>query len=287
MARVAAPPAGAPASAGLAIAPISTALGAVVTGLDLREAGEESITAIKTALATHAVLVFRDQALSPGEQLAFARNFGKPVEYPFAKGAAKHPAVTQIVKHPDEVHNFGSGWHMDMSFSRSIPSATILHALEVPEVGGDTMFANLRLAYRTLSPQMQAVLRGLVILHRAWPGDSTHFRGMNAVFATGELETAERDLVSRHAGSGEEYLALSPFYARELKGMSDEESGALISFLNDHATRPEHTCRLSWQKGDLVIWDNRCTIHNALDDDFGARLTGKGFSRRMQRVVVC
>lgn len=287
MARGAAPPAGAPVSAGLAIAPISTALGAVVTGVDLREAGQARIAAIKTALAAHAVLVFRDQALSAGEHLAFARHFGTPVVYPFAKGQGDHPAVTQIVKHPDEVHNFGSGWHMDMSFSRSIPSATILHALEVPETGGDTMFANLRLAFRTLSPQMQAVLRPLVILHRAWPGDSTRFRGMNAVFATGELETAERDLVSRHAGSGEEYLALSPFYARELKGMSDEEGTALISFLNAHATRPEHTCRLSWQKGDLVIWDNRCTIHNALDDDFGARLTGKGFSRRMQRVVVC
>lgn len=272
---------------GFSITPISTALGAEITGIDANSADDDALDRVASELARYAVLVFRDQALSPQAQLAFAQRFGKPVEYPFAKGGGELPAVTEIVKRPDEVHNFGSGWHMDMSFSRSIPSATVLHALEVPEVGGDTMFANLRLAFRTLSQPMQDVLRQLVIVHRAWPGDSAHFQAMNVSFDMDNLETSERDLVSIHDASGEPYLALSPFYAREIKGMTQEESDCLIDFLNRHTTQPEHTCRLRWQNGDLVIWDNRCTIHNALEDDFGARFDERGFSRRMQRVVVC
>lgn len=266
---------------------ISTAMGAEVAGIDLADdLGPNILGTIRNLFNEHSLLVFRDQNITPQEQVAFAKNFGPLGEYPFAKGAAVDGQLTEIVKLPDETHNFGSGWHMDMAFRADKPIATILCAREVPEVGGDTMFASLKAAYRTLSPTMRDTIADLVGIHRSWPGEASFHGGMNVNFSQDELETAEHPLVSRHPETGEPFLMICPYYGREIKGMTQDESSALLGFLNAHATKLEHTCRVRWAPGTLIMWDNRCTIHNALDDDLSARLNGNGFTRRMSRVVV-
>lgn len=271
------------------IRPISSALGAEIHGLDLAaDLDEDTIERIRSAFLRYAVLVIRDQRLLPEHQIAFAELFGQLDDYPYAGNAIANTALTEIVKLPEETFNFGSGWHMDMSFRQRTPLATVLYAKEVPAVGGDTLYASLTMAYRTLSKTMKELLEGVIVVHEAWPGDAARHNAMALSFPSDEgRERARHPLVSIHPDTGEAFLFVSPFYAREIQGMTPDESLALLDFLNTHATRPEHTCRVRWEPNTLTIWDNRCTIHNALDDDFGAILDGRGFKRVMHRAVVC
>lgn len=274
-------------SSSLKIRRISTAMGAEVSGIDLSQPLTPTVyDRVRALFNEHSLLVFRGQKITVQEQVAFAENFGPLGAYPFAKGAAADGRLTEIVKQPDETHNFGSGWHMDMAFRTDKPIATILCAREVPEVGGDTMFASLKAAYRSLSPTMRKTIDGLVCIHRSWPGEASFHGAMAVDFTQSELESAEYPLVSRHPETEEPFLLICPFYGREIKGMHQDESAALLGFLHTHATKLEHTCRIRWEPGTLLMWDNRCTIHNALDDDLAARFGGTGFARRMTRVVV-
>ena len=272
---------------GMEVRPLATALGAEIRGVDVAEGGEAVRAALYRALLDHAVIAIRDQAhLTPQQFLAFAESFGEVIDYPFSANVEGIGKLTEILKRPEETQNFGSGWHMDMSFRERQPLATILLARDMPPVGGDTMFASLKYAWQTLSPRLREILGELSAVHESWPPDTSLFKGMSFHDVEKPREVAEHPLAGRHPETGEAFLWVSPYYAREVKGLAPEESAALLGFLNAHATRPEMTCRLRWEVGTIVIWDNRWTIHQALDDDFGARIHGKGFSRLMHRAVV-
>jgi len=276
----------------LRIRPYSSALGAEVLGVDLaRPLDEETWDRLHEAFRQHLVLFFRDQRLSPDQHLVFSRRFGELEPYPFADGMDGYPELVEVVKLPDEVVSFGSGWHVDMSFREKPPLGAALYAIEVPPAGGDTLFANMHLAYETLSPGMQKLVGRLRAVHDSNfyldfnDAQSPAYRGMK-MRLDDPPEVRAHPLTRVHSVSGRTSLFLSPDYCGRLEGMSKEESATLLQMLERHATRHEFICRFRWEPGSIALWDNRCVMHNALRDDIGARLHGKGFKRVMRRSTI-
>src|SRR5712671_465818 len=161
----------------LDIRPLSGALGAEILGIDLaHDLGEETVAAIRAVWLEHLVVFFRDQSLEPAQFLSLARGFGEPVEYPFVKGLDGFPQITPVFKLEHEKVNFGGLWHSDTTYLERPPTATMLIARETPARGGDTLFANMYLAYETLSDGMRRMLDGLVAVNSSAKADATKSR---------------------------------------------------------------------------------------------------------------
>ncbi len=179
------------------VRPIAGALGAEIAGIDLaEELDSDSIAAIRAAWLDHLVIFFRGQTLSPERFLGFARRFGEVVEYPFIKGIEGFPEITPVIKLEHERVNFGGLWHSDTTYLERPPMATMLIAREVPPFGGDTLFANMYLAYETLSPGMQRLLDGLVAVNSSAKADVTKTREDR--IRDGARTDAKREYVAEH-----------------------------------------------------------------------------------------
>src|SRR5882757_4075805 len=145
------------------VKPISGALGAEIEGVDMsKELGDEIVDEIRHAYLEHLVIFLRDQKVTPQQQLAFAKRFGAPIEYPQLKGLPESPMITPVVKLEHERNNFGGIWHSDTTYLETPPMGSMLLAREIPPYGGDTMFANQYLAYETLSDGLKKTLEGLI-----------------------------------------------------------------------------------------------------------------------------
>jgi taurine dioxygenase len=197
------------------------------------------------------------------------------------------PEVIEILKTEQDTMNFGGGWHSDTSYLPQPAMGTFLYALEVPDSGGDTLFTNMQLAYENLSSAMREMLDDLIGVNSSAQnykgGRAASIKkldGMKGKFIeSSEVSVAEHPVVRIHPETGHKGLYVSRAHTTNFKGMSVEESQPLIQFLSDHAVRPEFTCRVRWRPGTLVLWDNRCTQHFALNDYNGQR-------RRMHRVTL-
>ncbi len=265
-------------------------IGAEVEGVDLTQVGPEEIAELHTAWLAHGLLIFRDQNLSPAAQAKFAANFGELDVYPFMQSVDEHPNVIPIIKEPDAKLNFGGGWHTDTSYLEKPPKGTALYAVEVPEVGGDTLFADCAAAFADLSPGMQAFLlanTGIYspkLVHGS-AGDyasaaakenlGAAYGGDND-FAEGEVE---HPLIRTHDESGLRSIYCGLFHTHRIKGWSREESVPIFKFLNQHLTQEKYVTRCQWHNGTLVLWDNRRLFHNAMNDYHGQR-------RHMHRVII-
>jgi len=259
---------------------IAGSLGAEVLGVDLTRLDDDIFDEIYRAFVEFQVIFFRDQALDLDGYLAFARRWGKIAIYPYMKGLESHPEILQIVKSETDTYAFGNVWHTDTSFVPVPPKATMLHAIDVPAAGGDTLFANQYQAYDTLSDGMKRLLAPLRALY---VGDRPVYRfaevkGMQQRDPGNEQVHTYHPIVRTHPDSGRKALYLG-HHAVEIENMTRAESAPLIDFLNAHATRPEFTCRFRWRPGSIAIWDNRCTQHYAIDDY-------SGHVRRMNRIII-
>ncbi|MEM9566516.1 MAG: TauD/TfdA family dioxygenase [Actinomycetota bacterium] len=269
----------------LSISPMTGVLGAEITGLDLsRELDDGTIAAIRQALCQHHVLVFRNQDLPPERQLAFGRRFGELDTHPFVHGNAEHPEILDVVTEPDDRINFGGGWHTDVTFLPEPDMGSILYAVDVPPSGGDTLFANQHAAYDALSDTMKSMLDGLVAVHTASHqygegGTSTLSKAMKT--RNPELSTTrvEHPVIRTHPESGRRGLYVNRAFTTGIKGLTSEESRAMLTFLFRHGVKEAFTCRLVWEPGTLAIWDNRSVQHYALHDYAGHR-------RVMRRITV-
>lgn len=270
---------------GLELRPLSGALGAEVIGLDLSgPLTDDQVKLIRVALVQHHVLAFRGQAMTPEQQMAFGRRFGDLDTHPFVEGSRDHPEVLDIVTEPNDRMNFGGGWHTDVTFLPEPDLGSILYAIEVPPVGGDTLFANQHLAYEALSDTMKSMLHGLTAIHTAAmqysPGGlSTRSNAMETKNAERAADTVEHPVVRTHPESGRKSLYVNRAFTARIRGLRHEESQAMLDFLCDHAVKEAFTCRLSWQPGTLAMWDNRSVQHYALHDYTGHR-------RVMRRITV-
>jgi len=259
----------------LDIRPIAGALGAEIVGVDLRDPHPELIAAIRAAWLEHLVVFFRDQALSADAFLALARAIGEPIEYPFVNGLEGYPQITPVIKLEHEKMNFGGLWHSDTAYLERPPMATMLIARETPPRGGDTLFANMYLAYETLSDGMRRMLDGIVVVNSSAKADVTRTRE-DRVRDSAKTEArqeyvAEHPAVRTHAETGRKALYVNGGHALRFKDMTVDESAPLLNYLFAHATRPEFTCRFHWEPGSIALWDNRCTQHNPVNDYHGHR----------------
>ena len=263
---------------------IAGALGAVIEGVDLRgPLSEALVREIRAAWLEHLVVFFRDQPLSPAEFMRFARTIGEPVEYPFVKGLPDFPEIIEVVKLPHERVNFGGIWHTDTAYLEVPPMASLLLAREVPPYGGDTLWANQYLAYEALSPGMRRVLDGLVGVNSSAKADVSRTRE-DRVRDHGQQDPrreylAEHPVVRTHPETGRRALYVNVAHTLRFADMTEEESAPLLRFLHEHQVRPEFTCRFSWEPGSLALWDNRCALHNPVNDYHG-------FRREMHRITL-
>jgi taurine dioxygenase len=255
---------------------IAGALGAEISDIDLsRELDDATVAAIRRVWLDHLVVFFRDQDLPPARFLAFARRFGEPVEYPFLQGLPEFPVITPVVKLEHERVNFGGLWHTDTAYLERPPMGTMLLAREVPPQGGDTLFANMYLAYESLSPGLRRLLDGLEAVNSSAKADVTKTREdrlRDGARADAKPEyVACHPVVRTHPETGKKALYVNPGHTVHFADMSEAESAPLLDYLYRQQTRPEFTCRFRWQKGSIAFWDNRAAQHNPINDYHGYR----------------
>lgn len=261
----------------LTIRPLSGTLGAEVGGLDLATIDDAAFAAIHEAFLAHQVLIFRDQGLDPAGYVAFARRFGAPAEYPFAKGLEGFPEITVIAKEADQTSNFGGMWHSDTTYKPDPPKATMLMAVETPPAGGDTLFACQYRAYAALSDGMKRLLRGLKGISSSAKNASAlrtaHLAtgSMSASKTAPEVLTAAHPAVRLHPETQRPALYVNRSHTVAFEGMTEAESAPILDYLFDHQVRPEFTAHVQWAPGTVVIWDNRSAQHCAINDYDGHR----------------
>ena len=266
---------------------LSGAVGAEIGGVDIsRDLDDDAIAEIRRALLDHLVIFFRDQDLSDIERhKAFSQRFGSLFVHPNFDLGQANPEIVYLKRAPGDTTAAGDNWHADTTMMSEPPMGAILYAIEVPDWGGDTMFANQYMAYETLSDGMKRMLDGLKAVHNdsrtAGPA-----AGLNARRATKVREDADwqmtrnvHPVVRTHPETGRKCLFVNPIYVHHFEGMSVEESEPLLDFLYAHASRPEFTCRFRWRTGSVAFWDNRCLMHFAIHDNHGS-------ARHMQRTQI-
>ena len=267
----------------LDVEPLAGAIGAVIAGVDLAAVDDATVDAVRAIWLEHLVVFFRDQELDADAFLAFARHIGEPVRYPFVKGFDSHPEIIEVAKLPHETVNFGGIWHSDTVYLEQPPMATMLLARELPPYGGDTMFASMYAAYDALSPALRDVLDGLHAVNSSALADVSKTREDRIRDQGSETDEQHFEVthpvVRTHPETGRKALYVNPAHTASFAGMTEEESRPLLEFLFRHSTRAEFTCRFQWEPGSLALWDNRCAMHNPVNDYHG-------FTRRMHRITL-
>ena len=269
----------------LSVKRVSGALGAIISGVDLREPLSAALAAdIRGALLEHQVIFFRDQPLSPQQYLAFARAMGEPVEYPFVKGIEDYPEIIEVKKLEHERTNFGGIWHTDTAYLECPPMGSMLLAREIPPYGGDTLFANQVMALDALSPTLRGVLEGLRGVNSSAKADVSRTREDRIKGGDGRDDArkeyvAEHPVVRTHPETGRKSLYVNTAHTVRFAGMTEEESAPLLRYLHEVQIRPEFTCRFAWEPGSIAFWDNRCALHNPVNDYHG-------FRRLMHRITL-
>lgn len=273
----------------LTIEPIAGSLGAEISGVDLLALKAGQIDHIKSAFRDHQAIFFHDQPLDNEQLKTFTRHFGDFGHEPYVKTMDEHPEIIAVVKEADETKsiNFGGQWHSDWSFQENPPMATILHGREIPPYGGDTMFANMYLAYETLPRAMKEIIDPLVAVHSARRPyglgksilGSKKRKSMTILNSEEAHSEMEHPLVRIHPQTGRKCLFINAVYTIRIKGMSEEQSKGILDPLFQHSVREEFTCRFRWRKNSLAMWDNRCVQHLALNDY-------DGYRRAMYRTTV-
>jgi taurine dioxygenase len=264
------------------IHPVSEAVGAEIRGIDLsRPLSDDAVGAIRRAVAGHGVALFRDQTLTPEQHIALARRFGPINVNRFFAHLDGFPEIALVAKEPQQTRNIGGGWHTDHSYDQLPAMGSLLYAREVPQTGGDTLFASMYAAYDALSDGLKQTLSGLRALHSSRHVFGVARPGMEGRIGNQELATQDaiHPVVVTHPESGRKALYVNPGFTLRFDGWTEEESRPLLEYLYRHATRPEFTCRFQWRAGSLAFWDNRATWHYAANDYHGHR-------RLMHRITV-
>jgi taurine dioxygenase len=266
----------------LQLRPVTPVIGAEVERVDLSQPlAPEVVAGIRQALARHLVLFFPDQELTPDQQAAFGRQFGELTPaHPVISSLEGHPEVLPIDSREDRA----SWWHTDVTFLPTPPLGSILYMVEVPEVGGDTMWVSLQAAYDALTAPIRDLCDKLVAYHHdPWFAADVDAKGGFMWDETWHerLYPAVHPVVRVHPESRRKGLFVNSQFTTMIEGMSEIESDALLGMLYRHCQRPEFSCRFRWRSGSVAFWDNRATLHYAVDDygdglRLGHRVTIRG-----------
>jgi taurine dioxygenase len=272
-----------PVVTGLSFAPLTPTIGAEVSGVDLSEPLDLDVLAeLRAGLLEWKVLFFRDQDITTDEHLAFARSFGELEVHPFAPQKPGYPEVLAIT-HNRESRGRENTWHSDVTWREKPSLGSALRALEIPPVGGDTLFADMYAAYEGLSDAMKAQIEGRVALH-----DFAHFRAGLRKQGKSEAEieafnraypSVEHPVVRTHPETGRKARYVNAAFTQHIVGLAKEESDRLLRHLYAQAAIPEYQCRFRWEVNSVAFWDNRASQHYAVSDYWPA-------VRRMERVTI-
>lgn len=273
----------------LTVTPLTTCIGAELTGVDLSQPLDGiDAAAVHRALMDYGVVFFRDQPISPDQQVAFAGLFGRVPAVPDSMFRV-HPdnAFVSVLENYADRPPTVNTWHSDYSFAAKPDFASILRAVVVPEVGGDTIWSDMTAAYQALPDRMQTMLDGLTATHDymylyerpfkkyLWEGE--RFEPMEK--ARLAHPPVSHPVIRTHPETGNKALFINESFSRQIDGMSDNESRSILGYLVNHITRPEFQVRFRWTPGTVAFWDNRCTVHYAVADYHPAH-------RLMHRVTV-
>jgi alpha-ketoglutarate-dependent taurine dioxygenase len=263
----------------MTITPLTGAIGAEITGIDLASMTSVEEKALQQAFLDYLVLSIRAQDLDAKSLLDLTVRLGGVGETNYITGLPDYPDVVPVIKEADEKSpvTFGAGWHTDFTFQPCPPSRTLLYAIDTPQAGGDTLYCNLYKAYDLLSPGLATALENLTTIHsaiRSYGPKATlkdQMENMVIVNEDTDPEETEHPCIRVHPVTGRKALWINPVYTIRFKDMSEAESKPLLDYLNALAVSPSLTCRVTWQPGTLTMWDNRCTQHCATSDYAGQR----------------
>ena len=267
----------------LKLNPVAGALGAEVTGIDLREPVEQTLyEAIRAALVEYQVLFFREQPIEPAHQKALAELFGPLQTHPAYGTVEGFPEISILESTPDKPTKIEK-WHTDMTFRPHPPLGTMLRSRIVPEKGGDTLFASTTAAYDALSAPMQDFLDDLVAVHdfaHGFEESLTEPGGRERLKDALEANPpVTHPVIRTHPESGKRLIFVNELFTTHIEGLKREESDSVLSFLFSHITTPEFCCRFRWTPDAIALWDNRSTQHKPVNDYFPAH-------RRMERIAI-
>lgn len=228
-------------------------------GVDLSDPlADEAVTEIQRALLDHGVLVFRDQTIDEAAQVRFTSHFGRPVAHVREQPDRPVPEIfmiSNVTENGEPIGALGNdelAFHSDLSYMPQPGTISVLYAIEVPETGGQTQWANCYAAYEALNPETQASLSELRAVHR------------HPIETQNPAEPADHPVVRTHSETGRRSLYVSPHLTRSIVGLSDEDSRDMLNELCDHLTQSQFVWTHDWAVGDLVMWDNRPTMHRRL-----------------------
>ncbi len=252
------------------ITPLTAAIGAEVSGVDLREElTDVDVKVLRQALLDHLVLFFRDQPVTDDEQIVFALRFGPMHVSPLQTVHQDAPEIVVL----DQVHPQGEGadeWHSDNTFLAEPPMGSILRVVQLPAVGGDTCFASMYAAYEGLSPAMRDLVDGLRVVHDITNPLKKAIRDGHSTLDLGAMQEkcppVEHNVVVTHPETGRKALFVNRNSTTHIVGLTEREQDVLLPFLLDHVRSPEYQCRFHWEAGSIAFWDNRAVQHYAVAD---------------------
>ncbi|MEZ5998218.1 MAG: TauD/TfdA family dioxygenase [Hyphomonas sp.] len=257
-------------------------VGAEITGVDLKTLSAEDFAAIRQAYADHGVIFFRDQDLTEDDHIAFAERWAPINVNRFFAAHPGYPQIALVAKEKEQKDNIGGGWHTDHSYDVEPAMGSILVARELPESGGDTMFASMYRAYEALDAATKKEIDGLSAVHSAHhifgSGKGTYYNTTDAggnrignASAADVLTDVAHPIVITHPLSGKKALYVNPAFTVKVAGKTEEQSKDLLSRLYAHAMNKDFAYRFQWRPGSVAFWDNRSTWHWALNDYHGHR----------------
>ncbi len=258
----------------LRVEPLTPLIGATVHGVDLTESlSPDKVARLAQLWAEHLVLFFRDQALTRRQLLNLAECFGELHTHPQGD-IAGYPGLIPVHADGESIYHIGRAWHADVTCDERPPLGSFLHLHEVPESGGDTLFANMYGAYEALSAPLQTFLLGLEAFHSGQPNIEGYFGTSAEELPEKKFPEAVHPIVCVHPVTGRKALYVNEIFTTHVVGLEPAESQALLGFLYAHLAQPRFQCRFRWQKNSVAMWDNRCSQHVALWDYYPKTRSG-------------
>ena len=264
---------------------LSGALGAEINGIDLKDTTLKNFKVINNLLLEHKVIFFRRQNITPEEQLTLASRFGPIEQHAYVKGLDEYPEIVRIIKKPDEKNQWGENWHSDVSYNVKPTKAVILKSIKIPPVGGDTMFANMELAWETLDESIKEKIKNKKAIHSSL-GAKFFIEDYKAMESNGNYDeySNEHPIVRTHPETRKKILFVNWTYTKKIVDMDKKESDETLKKIFEHQARLDLTCRFRWTENAVAIWDNRSVLHYAITDFFPGK--GLGHERIMDRIAI-
>jgi len=266
---------------------LSGALGAEISGINLKDSSKENYERINALLLEHKVIFFRNQDITQNEQVALAQNWGPLETHAYVKGLDKHPEIVRIVKTKDEKNQWGENWHTDVSYNVKPTKAVILKSIKIPPVGGDTCFSNMELAWETLDEEIKKKIIDKKAIHSSLGAEFfiDNYKGMSGHEKRNYDEYSnEHPIVRTHPETGKKILYVNWTYTKKIIDLDKIESDEILKKIFEHQARLDLTCRFNWTENTVAIWDNRSVIHYAIADFYPGR--GLGHERIMDRIAI-